>query len=312
MAAAHDRTDAMPADKEYSEGSASHHVNGAGAGAGPGVPAGAGFGIGGHPEQMNPRTRVWDYGGNPLARLDTSDSAKLPAFGGAFQPGLYSPPTRKFGNPAPLGLCGFALTTFVLSLINMRTRGIAAPNIVIASAYGYGGLVQLLAGMWEMAVGNTFGATALSSYGGFWISFAITLTPGGFQIVSSLGGEDTAFFDTFGFYLMGWFIFTTLLLFGTFRSTVAFFSLFFFLDLAFLLLGIGYLQRKDGMPRVPVIKAGGFFGLLAAFMAWYNALAGLLDRSNSFFLIPVAHFPWSEKGREARRASAQSNENNDV
>ena len=55
---------------------------------------------------------------------------------------------RKFGNPAPLGLSAFALTTFVLSLINMRARKVNAPNIVVASAYGYGGLVQLLAGMW--------------------------------------------------------------------------------------------------------------------------------------------------------------------
>ena len=59
-----------------------------------------------------------------------------------------SPPNRKFGNPAPLGLSAFALTTFVLSLINVGTRDIAEPNIVVALAFGYGGLVQLLAGMW--------------------------------------------------------------------------------------------------------------------------------------------------------------------
>jgi len=254
-------------------------------------------------------TRLYDYGGNPLARLDTTEGARFPAFGGEFQPGLYKPPTRGFANPAPLGLSAFALTTFILSLINMHTRGVAAPNIVVASAYGYGGLVQLLAGMWEMAVGNTFGATALASYGGFWISFAITLTPGGFEIVSSLGGEDTTFYDSFGFYLMGWFIFTFLLLICTLRSTVAFFSLFFWLDLTFLLLGIGYLHRDAAnQPRVPVIKAGGFFGLLAAFTAWYNALAGIADRSNSFFLIPVAHFPWSDKGRENRAENRAKSE----
>ena len=95
-----------------------------------------------------------------------------------------------------------------------------------------------------MAVGNTFGATALSSYGGFWISFAITLTPGGFDIVSSLEALPGAQFqDTFGFFLFGWFIFTTLLLMATLRSTVAFFMLFFTLDMAFLMLAIGYLVR---------------------------------------------------------------------
>ena len=93
--------------------------------------------------------RPYDYGGNPLVHANTGESARLPAFGGDFQPGLYKVDSnRKFANPAPLGLCGFALTTFVLSLINLGTRGIAEPNIVIGAAFGYGGLVQLLAGMW--------------------------------------------------------------------------------------------------------------------------------------------------------------------
>ena len=98
----------------------------------------------------------------------------------------------------------------------------------------------------------------------------------------------------------GWFIFTTVLLICTVRSTVAFFSLFFTLDMTFLLLGIAYLQPVDNLPQPGCLKAGGVFGLLAAFLAWYNALAGIADTSNSFFVVPVAHFPWSEKGREKR------------
>lgn len=247
--------------------------------------------------------KPYDYGGNPLAHVATNDpTLAMRAFGGEFQPGLYRPPKKDFANPAPLGLSAFALTTFVLSLINLGARGASEPNLVVALAYGYGGLVQLLAGMWEMAVGNTFGATALSSYGGFWLSFAIILTPGGFGIVSALGGPTaTEFHDAFGFYLMGWFIFTFILLLCTLRSTVAFFLLFFTLDLAFLLLGIGHLMRSEaGVPLKACIRAGGVFGILAAFLAWYNALAGIADSSNSFFVIPVAHFPWSEKGRERR------------
>ncbi|KAL2822717.1 GPR1/FUN34/yaaH family-domain-containing protein [Aspergillus cavernicola] len=244
------------------------------------------------------------FGYGPLSHVNTKEAVLRP-FGGEFQPGLYkSVEQRKFANPAPLGLSAFALTTFVLSAINMGARDITAPNIVVALAFGYGGLVQLLAGMWEMAVGNTFGATALSSYGGFWLSFAIVLTPGGFNIEGGLietGGE-AMFYNSFGLFLMGWFIFTTVLLFCTLRSTVAFFLLFFFLDLAFLLLGIGYIQRDSaGAPNPPVIKAGGFFGLMAAFTAWYNALAGIADSSNSFFVVPVAHFPWSPTGRARRQ-----------
>merc|ERR1711939_409253 len=229
----------------------------------------------------NPAQRRYDYGGNPLAHMNTGESARFPAFGGEFQPGLYKPTTeRKFANPAPLGLSAFALTTFVLSLINIGVRGVHEPNIVVALAFGYGGLVQLLAGMWEMAVGNTFGATALSSYGGFWLSLAIVLTPGGFEIEPTLEESEGAagLLNNIGLFLMGWFIFTFILL-----------------------IGIGYLRNSGGHPNSGCIKAGGAFGILAAFAAWYNALAGIADTSNSFFIIPVVHFPWSETGKQQRR-----------
>lgn len=158
----------------------------------------------------------------------------------------------------------------------------------------------------EMAVGNTFGATALSSYGGFWIAVAITLTPGGFGIVTALGGAtNPEFLNSFGFFLFvsyseinishlasanrlqGWFIFTSLLLLCTLKSTVAFFMLFFTLDLAFLCLGIGYLDHSvsatgGAAPNATAIKAGGGFGILAAFLAWYNAFAGIADSSNRY------------------------------
>jgi len=270
------------------------------------------------PGTRNNNTSGYNYGGNPLAHMNTGESARFPAFGGEFQPGLYKPTTgRKFANPAPLGLSAFALTTFVLSLINVGVRGVTEPNIVVALAFGYGGLIQLLAGMWEMAVGNTFGATALSSYGGFWISLAIVLTPGGFDIVAAYAttaADGTAtgagvndFNNAFGFFLIGWWIFTTVLLLCTLRSTVAFFMLFFNLDLAFLLLAIGHLQADAaGVPLGKALVAGGYFGIFAAFLAWYNALAGIADDSNSFFVIPVAHFPWSVKGRELRAEKSDS------
>lgn len=86
---------------------------------------------------------------NPLAHVHSSDETRLPAFGGEFQPGLYKAVLdRKIANPAPLGLCAFALTTFVLSAVNLQARGVTIPNIVVPLAFGYGGVVQLLAGMW--------------------------------------------------------------------------------------------------------------------------------------------------------------------
>jgi uncharacterized protein len=134
----------------------------------------------------------------------------------------------------------------------------------------------------EMAVGNTFGATALSSYGGFWIAYGILLTPN-WGITNATTGPYSAqpqnISSALGFFLTGWFIFTTLLLLCTLKSTLAFFLLFFTLDIAFLMLScenyaanIGALAAKDNLQL-----AGGVFGMLAAFLAWYNALAGIQD-----------------------------------
>ncbi|KAM0455309.1 hypothetical protein ACHAPV_000605 [Trichoderma viride] len=229
------------------------------------------------------------------------------AFGGALQPGAWRPyEHRKLANPAPLGLSAFALTTFVLSCVNMHARGVQAPNVVVSLAFGYGGLVQLLAGMWEVAAGNTFGATALGSYGGFWISYGILLTPE-WGITAPDGPYAGNVASVLGFFLTGWFIFTTIILLCTLRSTLAFFLLFFTLDLAFLFLACEQYAADLGnmTASLALQKTGGLFGFLAAFLAWYNALAGIQDSSNSFFQVPVIHFPWSEAERERRASKSE-------
>ncbi len=138
-----------------------------------------------------------------------------------------------------------------------------------------------------MAVGNTFGATALSSYGGFWISYSIILNPswnilGAYAAEAKAGGDPLVVESALGFFLAGWFIFTTLLLLLTFRSTVMFFSLFFTLDLAFLFLTCAAFSadNKNSTASENLNKAGGVFGLLAAFLAWYNAFAGIADSTS--------------------------------
>ncbi|PHH66255.1 hypothetical protein CDD81_7848 [Ophiocordyceps australis] len=232
-----------------------------------------------------------DYSSGPVA----SESGML-------HPGQWKPyEHRKLANPAPLGLCAFALTTFVLSAINMHTRGVKEPHVVVPLAFAYGGLVQLLSGMWEMACGNTFGATALSSYGGFWISYAILLSPN-WAITAPTGPYEGQVASPIGFFLTGWFIFTTILLLCTLKSSAAFFLLFFSLDLAFLFLATEQYASDMGSKATALAlqKTGGFFGFVAAFLAWYNALAGIQDSSNSFFQVPVFHFPWSDKGRQSR------------
>lgn len=98
--------------------------------------------------------RYASYGGNPLAHSISSSSsvsARFPASAATFQVGLYKEPPFKFANPVPLGLSGFALTTFLLSAINLGTRGLVQPTLVIGPSLAYGGFVQLLAGMWDVS-----------------------------------------------------------------------------------------------------------------------------------------------------------------
>ncbi|EDK38382.1 hypothetical protein PGUG_02480 [Meyerozyma guilliermondii ATCC 6260] len=207
------------------------------------------------------------------------------AFGGTLNPGLAPYPANKFANPAPLGLSAFSLTTFVLSMYNARAMGISVPNVVVGLAAFYGGAVQFLAGVWELAVGNTFGGTALTSYGAFWLSFA-AINVENFGIAAAYGDDVTQFHNAVGFYLIAWGIFTFMLWLCTIKSTLAFTSLFFLLFLTFILLGAGDLTGKLGVTR-----AGGVMGVITAFVGFYNAFAGVATKQNSYFVanpIPLA------------------------
>lgn len=187
---------------------------------------------------------------------------------------------RKFANPSPLGLMSFATTTFVLSMYNVSARGVSVPNVVLGLAIGYGGLVQLLAGMWEFASGNTFAATAFSSYGGFWISFGFLYIPQ-FAIQEAYT-EEGMFADAVGIYLAAWFIVTFIFFVASLKSSVALSSLFFFLDITFMLL---FISEFTGMSSVHT--AGGAFGIITAFIAYYIALSGMLTKDTSHFTLPV-------------------------
>ncbi|GJN87696.1 hypothetical protein Rhopal_000651-T1 [Rhodotorula paludigena] len=190
---------------------------------------------------------------------------------------------RKFANPAPLGLCGFALTTFVLSLINVRARDVSVANVVVGPALWYGGLAQLLAGMWEFAVGNTFGATAFSSYGAFWLSWAFITSP--WSGISAAYSSDPQMLTTgVSFFLWGWFIFTFMMFIASLRSSVALCSVFFFLTITFLLLAIADLHVGAWET---IRTAGGAFGIITAFLAWYVAAANLITPDTSYASLPV-------------------------
>jgi succinate-acetate transporter protein len=172
-------------------------------------------------------------------------------------------------NPAPLGLCAFALTTFVLSAANANL--FVGSTMVIGLALFYGGLVQLLAGMWEFKAGNTFGATAFSSYAGFWMALGLALL---FKLIPN----DSAL----GFFLLGWTIFTGIMFLGTLRTNLALMAVFLVLFLTFLALAIGTLGGSSTL-----VVVGGWLGIITSILAWYTALAGLLASGKSAFTIPV-------------------------
>jgi len=242
-------------------------------------------------EHVNPNERLADGPGYDVVHIGNTVVSRR-EFVEAFkeivkQEQLVAAPSGiRFANPAPLGLCGFALTTFVLSLINVHTRHVTTPNIVVGLAFFYGGLGQLLAGLLEFFNGNTFGTAAFSSYGCFWLSFAAIYTPS-FGIIVAYD-TPAALNSAVGFFLTGWFIFTFILVVVSIRTTVQNFLLFFFLDLTFLLLACGSYTDK-----IPVTKAGGWFGIITAFIAFYNAFCGLATVENSYWNVPVFKMPFA-------------------
>jgi len=179
----------------------------------------------------------------------------------------------KIANPGPLGLFSFASTTFILSLYNLQTQNITHPNVVVGMAIFCGGLAQLLAGMWEFPKGNVFGATAFTSYGAFWMSYATILLPGSGVLAAF---TDVAELESaLGIYLIAWFMVTFFLLIVSLRKTVGLVVLFASLSITFLLLAIGTFASS-----LSVAKAGGAVGVITAFVAYYIGLADLLAADN--------------------------------
>lgn len=169
-------------------------------------------------------------------------------------------------DPAPLGLAAFALTTFLLSLANSGLMPAAAEPVVFGVALAYGGVAQLLAGMWEFKKGNVFGATVFSSYGAFWLSFWGYVTFYAPSVPAEHHGAAA------GWLLICWGIFTVLMFIGSLRTTAVLATLFAVVVAAFFLLGFGALEGVTALTR-----AGGWVGLLAGAMAWYLCLAGVLS-----------------------------------
>jgi len=195
-------------------------------------------------------------------------------------------------NPAPLGLSAFALTTFVLSASNagfIFPKAGAGGAVVVGLALFYGGLVQLIAGIQEFRAGNTFGATAFCSYGGFWMALGFVLLPPT-GILAALTAEKAVASGLTAF-LLGWTIFTVMMFLNTFRSSGALMAVFAFLSLTFLGLTIGWWVNASGSDGTTWIQIGGWLGIVTALLAWYTAMSGVLAATKSPFQLPA--FPRS-------------------
>jgi succinate-acetate transporter protein len=185
---------------------------------------------------------------------------------------------NKIANPGPLGLSAFALTTFILSLGNAGLGSTAGLGVVLGLAIFVGGAAQFAAGMWEFRSGNTFGATAFTSYGAFWMSFAAI------NILAFWNAKLAPDAKAVGWYLIGWAIFTGLMTLGTFRINLGLVGVFVALFLAFLLLGLGALNGQAA--GTGLTQIGGYVGIVTAILAWYVALAGVLS-SVGLNILPV-------------------------
>ena len=193
-------------------------------------------------------------------------------------PRAAAPVVSAIADPAPLGLAAFALTTFLLSAHNADwTNG--STGAWLGFAFAYGGLVQLLAGMWEFRNRNVFGATAFSTYGGFWIGLALwvrLVEPAATKI-----GPDAAQNDL-GWILLAFAIFNTYMLLWSTQVNKAVFGVFLTLEITEIVLFIGNFTHSAG-----TVKLGGWIGVLTAIVAWYTSAAGVTNGMDSRFRLPV-------------------------
>ena len=182
-------------------------------------------------------------------------------------------------DPAPLGLAAFGLTTLVLSTINAGWIAGAGAPAVLALALPYGGIAQALAGMWAFRRGNTFAATAFTSFGAFWISFFIFA-----PALATIQPATTAH-AILGTYLFAWGIFTAYMFVASLGGTRAVQAVFFFLTLTFIFLAIGgWAGQAFGNGWTMI---GGYLGLVTAVVALYTSFADVANANFKRTVLPT-------------------------
>ena len=181
---------------------------------------------------------------------------------------------QNYGNPAPLGLLGFGMTTILLNIHNAGFYPLT--SMILGMGIFVGGIAQVIAGIQEWKVNNTFGATAFTLYGFFWLSFvALKILPGQPGVIPS-GSYDV------GFYLLLWGVFTAFMFIGTLRITRAHQVIFGSLTILFIFLAIGDFSESH------IIKTiAGFEGIFCGFSAFYTAAALVLNDIYGRTILPL-------------------------
>jgi uncharacterized protein len=195
-----------------------------------------------------------------------------------------APPARVIAELTPVGLGGFALTTFLLSCVNAKLLGQAGTWIPMA--FFYGGLVQLLAGLGEARNRNLFGAMVFIAFGGgFWPGIALFFFYGpylGLTMPDPSTGQPMPVPPAIGFFLVGWTVYTVILWIASAKANLAVFLTFIVFIITLILLDIGFMAPAPGL--VPV---GGYAGIVLAAFAWYISAAGLINHMFGRAVIPL-------------------------
>lgn len=194
-------------------------------------------------------------------------------------------------DPAPLGLAAFALTTFLLSGHNASF----IPDAVwVGPALFYGGLTQLLAGMWEFRNRNVFGATAFSTYGGFWMGLGIIVVLADVSKGFAAGLAGSNLTNGLAWFLLAFAIFNTYMLMWSTRVSVAVFVVFATLEATEILLVIGNFMEAHGHENSGWVHWGGWVGIVTAAAAWYASAAGVINgMSAPRAVLPVGKAIWA-------------------
>jgi len=177
-------------------------------------------------------------------------------------------------NPAALGLAAFGMTTILLNLHNAGF--FALGTMILAMGIFYGGLAQIIAGVMEWKKGNTFGTTAFTSYGCFWLTLV------GLLVLPQLGWGVAPATPAMAAYLTIWGIFTAVMFFGTLKANRALQFIFASLAVLFFLLAIG-----DATGNAVITRIAGYEGIICGLSAVYTALAQVINEAHGRTILPL-------------------------